>query len=319
MFPFQHRDSVLTKAYTPRYGMPSNCLLTFDCDANSDNSTVSRGVECAGVFWYAPGMKKSINRVAAGTAVEFGKVTAFVDRQNAERLRVPFSAVSAELVQIDLGDWALLDFHKDWTAAARVVTQNGQPVIGEIRILPRQQDPADSFDLRSATAPVPDGGLTVRVYRKVKLRDITSLAFSAARSLALLAAHGAIPHDHPAAAVLANFFPAMKKMAKTKRERKPDLFYTLMAAKQLDLVDRGVPKPNVELARAYGVPASKIRDGLSEARRRELLTHPIGPGGKAGGVLTPKAINLLQQYQASIGKKTERKESNGRQRSTKKR
>jgi hypothetical protein len=63
------------------------------------------------------------------------------------------------------------------------------------------------------------------------------------------------------------------------------------------------PAPLRELARVQGVDESKARSVLYQARRRGLLTS--APRGRAGGVLTEKALKLLER--AEVQEERERR------------
>ena len=85
--------------------------------------------------------------------------------------------------------WAEVEIAERWKAVYRLVLQNRRLVVGEIRLIPKEDDPAnpqcDQGDW-SATfvgpfAPVPPGGLTTRLFRKVPA--ITALVNQTQRAL----------------------------------------------------------------------------------------------------------------------------------------
>jgi hypothetical protein len=77
------------------------------------------------------------------------------------------------------------------------------------------------------------------------------------------------------------------------RAGKPDIHYALVAAEYVRHL--GEPKPLARLAKELPLEASQVRSILYEARRRGLLTDPTVPG-RAGGELTPKALDILRQH-----------------------
>jgi transposase-like protein len=75
------------------------------------------------------------------------------------------------------------------------------------------------------------------------------------------------------------------------RRGRPDTFYAEVAHAYLELVETGTGAPVQELAASWGYSGSQVNNWLHEARRRELLT--AAPRGRAGGSLTPAAVELL--------------------------
>jgi hypothetical protein len=69
------------------------------------------------------------------------------------------------------------------------------------------------------------------------------------------------------------------------RRGRPDRFYAEVAAEYVDALAGG--RPIKDVSRERFLSASQVRDLVSEARRRGLLTKP--PKGRAGGHLTAKA------------------------------
>lgn len=90
--------------------------------------------------------------------------------------------------------------------------------------------------------------------------------------------------------------PQTRAWAKAFRDQKhpgragrDDLFYAVVASAYVSMAASGTPVKG--LAALSGLADTQVRDLVSEARRRELLSR-MGRG-KAGGVLTPKAQRLL--------------------------
>lgn len=89
------------------------------------------------------------------------------------------------------------------------------------------------------------------------------------------------------------------------RKGRGDLHYATWAAAYIERLDAGSRTPIKDLAakppiRVQGyvsterqVSPETVRDILSEARSRGLLTRP--PAGRAGGALTDKALRILRK------------------------
>lgn len=83
------------------------------------------------------------------------------------------------------------------------------------------------------------------------------------------------------------------------RRGREDHFYAALAALYVDKLGT-THAPVAELADELGYSASQVANLLYEARhRRGLLTTP--PKGRAGGVLTPKGLQVLEDAQDSEG------------------
>lgn len=76
------------------------------------------------------------------------------------------------------------------------------------------------------------------------------------------------------------------------RRARPDIDYARAAARYVELLDQLVEQPTHVLADELALSATQTRSLLGQARARGLLTK--APAGRAGGRLTPKAIELLR-------------------------
>lgn len=74
--------------------------------------------------------------------------------------------------------------------------------------------------------------------------------------------------------------------------RRDDLFYAEVAAVYVDVTRDTKRRIYQAMADLLPLAASSLSDAVKEARKRELLTRPFE--GRAGGALTPKAIELLE-------------------------
>lgn len=72
---------------------------------------------------------------------------------------------------------------------------------------------------------------------------------------------------------------------------RPDLPYAAIAACYVAAFSRGEPKPVAAVARELGLGETAVRNYLTKARERQLLT--TAEPGRAGGSLTSKSTALL--------------------------
>jgi hypothetical protein len=126
----------------------------------------------------------------------------------------------------------------------------------------------------------PPGGISTRMLRKYPLGRIEA---NARRYLA--------EHDQLHAEV-----PDWSEQAHTRpgRRGRADLFYAQIAADYVAALDSGASAPVSAAADRRHLARTTVRNMLSEARRRGLLTRPTKRGA-ADGSLTPKAQDLLSR------------------------
>lgn len=170
----------------------------------------------------------------------------------------------------------------EWEAQARVEAQDGQPVVAELRVAPWRHWKAE------CSPATPAGGLTARELRRLRLGE------------ALAAAHEKIDFllgrdAHPESVL--NIEPLGFERGKlgkpAGRAPRSDDYYATVAMAYVDAVRAGSRSPVADAAQALGgFDRTYVRDLLSEARRRELLSRP--PKGRAGGELTDKGREALK-------------------------
>ena len=205
--------------------------------------------------------------------------------------------------------WAELPLDDHWRARYRLMIQDGRPVIGELRIVPREdgaQGPYWSADVLGPAAPVPAGGVTSTLVRKVPVRVLGS-------TFAELGQHvrrvRRLKLQGPAAVVFSD--PVWDQLAeeperqdstpksRSGRKGKPDRFYAELARDYASLVAANDPHPVLTLvAKRRGSSVSLIRSAIKRARDRDLLTkaHP----GQGLGDLTPKGRRVLRQKRKTV-------------------
>jgi hypothetical protein len=194
--------------------------------------------------------------------------------------------------------------HGAWDLRARIESQDGSPVIAELRVLP---SPSDRWVKGLASNPpeTPPGGLTTRALRGMTLGDL--LRFVSEELAATVEFESEknpdAPVFHPAESRRFNwqdFDPGTLDAPRAPgRKGHPDSFYAAVAAAYLQALRAGSTAPvedtaqslNEDWRTAYKPPY--FRDLLAEARRRELLTRP--PAGRAGGELTDKGHAALKE------------------------
>jgi hypothetical protein len=184
------------------------------------------------------------------------------------------------------------------------VTDNGVPVISEVRVaavpithfLAEQPVPDD--------APVTGDGITARALRKVPVGP--EVIADQLKAPPVLAKWGLDPTGFRLAATKAPRRPGSRG--------RPDLYYAQLAQAYAERVAAGSRSPVADLARELSSrrqPFSHayIRDQVHEARRRGLLTKP--PRGKPGGVLTDKARRELLREDTDTPKRSTRRRARG--------
>jgi hypothetical protein len=225
--------------------------------------------------------------------------------QEARRLVGPLGIAESRLVfrgadqsrRVLKGDvWVEVPLNAEWRAAARLVAQDGQMVLAEVRVFPLEPGPRSllgghwSAELLGARASVPAGGLTARTLRSVRLGEYQKqfrqiLAWLRER-------YGRKLFEQDAIQALGLTPPDEARPRPARRAGRPDRFYAGLAAQYVAMVERGSRRPVAEIAARRGLPAARVRDMLHEARERKLLTP--GFPGKSAGALMPRAEGLVK-------------------------
>jgi hypothetical protein len=220
----------------------------------------------------------------------------FIRREVAERADVPYDIPASDVVEVHVPEhWVSQRLDDDWIGYFRIVSQDGQPVIGELRVFPNEgsqrramQAGEWSAQALGVRAPVPHGGITARLIRN-KLRIPAVGASSRA-----LTEFAHLDPPEPALATLRREFNTPKETrSKRGRPPQPDFYYAQIAADYARLFEQGVRNPVGRIAAAHKIARSKIRDAVRRARTKGFLTR--GFHGRPSGVLTPAAIEILEQ------------------------
>ena len=192
--------------------------------------------------------------------------------------------------------WLDVPLDADWLATSRLVVQEGQLVVGELRVIPREREnlvPGRwSAEVVGVRAQVPPGGLSARTVRRVHLSDYRAHTHEVLAWV--MQQHGG--RDGGAGRLLRRFgiFPPDEDRPRpVRRAGKPDRFYARLAAAYTELVSSGRRHPIKTLASRRHEGSATIRNWIREARVRGLLTR--GVRGRAGGELTPRARRILEE------------------------
>lgn len=190
----------------------------------------------------------------------------------------------------------------EWLVYYRVVEQDQELVIAEMRVVPAPRSEKEDRWLtasfrrpearpRSYTEPrVPPGGLRARQLRSA---IHTGKAIARARSEAggwrdLLESKG-VTDD--------SWRPfsdqALEAPRRVGRRGRSDRYYAKLAARYVAALEDGSTAPVAAVAEQLGegYSGAYVRDALHRARGRGLLTRP--QRGRAGGQLTDKALKAL--------------------------
>lgn len=212
----------------------------------------------------------------------------------------------ARVRQDKIGPWIEAPIDADWVAAHRLIIQNGRPVIGEIRVFPRElafdketgkwletrpTPGAWSVEERGVDAEVPLGGITSGVLRGVRMghhAEILRDYFKAsARRL-----------GRPLKKLLDSPFDGLAANPAAGRRGRPATSIqeiARIAEKYVEKVN-GLNRDPVRLvAELEGMKVGRVRSMIHRARELGLLTRDAGPRqqGRAGGQLTPRAQALV--------------------------
>jgi len=197
--------------------------------------------------------------------------------------------------------WVEADLDDSWRLAIRVVPQNGEPVVAEVRVFPKEADRPGYGEWSGVLCDqsdvvVPPGGLRARTLREVRLGVVRS---TYRETVAFWRKVEEKTGEPLLSDVGWDFTPAAGR-----RRRQPDSFYAAVAATHVEAILDGSRHPNVAAASALAamwgreVTANQVRAWVEEARRRKLLDHPRRGAGSIGGGITAKGRAALESNSA---------------------
>lgn len=204
---------------------------------------------------------------------------------NARAERSPQEPAYGESVGRRIGDldirpdgqvWFEQRVDPDWIAAYRLVPQDGQPIVAEIRLYP--YSPKRGLPLGEWTGDAPSGGIPAEVLRKVRVRTpLQGLSRSERRALTELWGNAA------------------ERVGFTEPVDRPDVAKTRASfAAAYAVATQRSSRPVQDVANALGHSATYVRDVLHDARQTGYLSS-TGRRGQAGGALTARGLAALSQ------------------------
>ncbi len=179
--------------------------------------------------------------------------------------------------------WVEQELPGGWIAFLRVINQSGQPVVAEVRVVPKTPK-ARPGEWSKSPDDVPRGGLTQRgQLRRVHLEEAMKIAVrDVRRGQEIGYLHGWF-HGRE----------NWEMRAQGGGRRLPDEELARLAQGYLALVGARNPRPVVETALRSGLTVGVVRERLRRAKDRGLF-EPLAPG-RAGGELTAKGKALLPE------------------------
>ena len=185
-----------------------------------------------------------------------------------------------------------------WMVVEWIEIQSGRRVVAEVTICPAPPPlqagayRARMYGDRPEDGPVPPGGITARLLRTVKVgkypdRLLDNYRRWVKKEFGVAALKRLDEHVGR---------PSRRRRRRPRTRRASDLYYAKLAGDYAMLWQRGIRTPTMELSKLRGLPLEKMRSHIHLARANGLL--PETTRGKAGGVLTPKARQILDAVDA---------------------
>jgi len=226
-----------------------------------------------------------------------------VKRQTAEALDLAYQYELSdderhELVGVSTVDTWIQQGFDEWTAMLRIVpSRNGNPVVAEIRVFPKEPDALRrDAGLRpdewcgcftGIRAPVPGIGLTARLLRGVQIGEAVRDARIHFREMFDA---GKMP---PGSEIVVWDNRPASREKRAGRPRIPDAALVRLAAAYSKKVVRN---PVEVAARACRISTSRARDWIHIARKRGFLAP--ADGTRPWGALTPEGEQVLAAMKA---------------------
>ena len=190
--------------------------------------------------------------------------------------------VPATVVHDDLPGWQIR-LVLDQDGLVESVCLEPRTTRGLLRRFPARQPEA----IDDTTSPLPPGGVTSRLLRRLPLGEIVE----AVRAELHQTARDVAPHGRRAGHQFADRAAVFAR--RPGRAGRGDRDYAEVAAAYVSILATGDLKPVETLAAQMVLSPSQIRNVLYEARRRALLTK--APPGRPGGQLTEKCHRVLKE------------------------
>jgi hypothetical protein len=237
------------------------------------------------------------------------------------------------------GRWlvATIEGYPDWVVRVSLLETDSGPAIAELQVRPWQQHYAqkskkgwqrywvrrdgtttpiksaplaEAGDWSGEPSDLPPGGIPARLIRSINAGELLSLVRRCARDEQLTMNEGAdrVSERDPAWAAYMRDIAAASETLTGEPKRRGRLgngidHYLTWAVRYSEKVSAGETHPIAALASEHGETRNYVRDTITDARRRHgLLTYP--GQGRAGGVLSEKALDLLATRQRKQGART---------------
>jgi hypothetical protein len=179
-----------------------------------------------------------------------------------------------------------------WWLGAVFVPYRGQIALAELKVYPGPAPGANDLDWSQtpeALVELPEGGITARLLRRVRVGEVIERAHQLVKS-----GEGLSSRTDLDSLVPKQLQELVRRApARPGRAGREDYYYAVWAARYVSKVATGSKHPNIDVAKEFEVTPEKVRDHVYESRRRELLTKTIW--GRPGGELTGKARAILLQ------------------------
>ena len=181
-----------------------------------------------------------------------------------------------------------IDGADGWYVSAVFLQEGEQLVMAELKVFPgpgagtdgrrtSRRKPGDWSGRQDALEHVPDGGVSARLLRCIRLTDLHQLVLSSIP-------HGSDLHPQPAG--------SRARVGRPGSAGRPDRHYAEWAFRYAKKLAEGSRSPIKDLAAEHGRNPGQVRDLIHDARVRGLLSKERQ--GRAAGSPTPKAIRILR-------------------------
>jgi hypothetical protein len=189
----------------------------------------------------------------------------------------------------------------DWVAAYRVMVEDGQPLVAEVRLFPHAPlEGRGAGRWSERVADVPADGVPGRTLRELRLKVPRGTFAAFVRDIAKDPRFAAQVFKHSSLSL-----DAEVQGRRPGRKGRSDAFYLVWAVAYVQEMAKGSRHPIKDLAEHPPSPVkgyvsdggqvseATVRDLIHKARTRGLLSEP--PRGQPGGHLTEKAKGILSQ------------------------
>jgi hypothetical protein len=191
--------------------------------------------------------------------------------------------------------WVEMPLDDKWMTAYRLIAaDHGEPVVGEIRVFPREslngRPPGNwTAELLGVHASVPQGGIPGDLLRHVRLGVTKEFGPAFSRWFKGAPRRGTAqrPRGKRSQSV-----PAATPPKRGRPTDRGDRFYAQLASDYMKALSGGNGNPVAVVARERSLEQAQVRDMVHQARKRGFLSGTRR--GRSGGHLTAKALDALR-------------------------